>query len=539
MKIDINVAYEPQGETLREFYNCPADPRFHFIRGPEGSGKTTAVCHKILRMMLEMPVDKNGCLSSKAMATRTTYPELMTTTLQDWKNFMKSILAHDHDDPDYYQIGRWDMNTPYTHIIDGIYQKHGQKNVRKVSEWIHKGSKVRAEMMFLPLLSESDIQKLRGYHLSFAWISECQFSSWEVIEAVSGRVGRYPRLSDVDHAQWPMLVLGDTNSCEEDCWFYVKAEREKPPNIRFYHQPGGVVKDRAGRYVLNPKAENLKNLPRDYYSNRLLGTQGNRFRMMTANEYGYYESGSAVFQEFDAQWHVSGDLEYSGADLFVGMDFGLWPAAVIIQREIDGHGFEQVRVLDEIVPQDPKTGSEPEHGTSTREFAPMLKRRLMSIMQTHGIEAYSGAGDPKGDDRDTHSKHRGYEVLRNGGIFLRKAHTNDPTERLGVIHQMLVEGHKGKPKLIIHERCRVLTQAFAGRYAWARKQIRGHHSATISGDMPKGYHSHVMDALQYALLGMGFSASKRADRGDVSLSTFGSRDSAGSGRIRKRTGWGA
>ncbi|KAG1534055.1 hypothetical protein G6F50_015669 [Rhizopus delemar] len=94
------------------------------------------------------------------------------------------------------------------------------------------------------------------------------------------RVGRYPK--DV-RPTW-FGLFGDTNAPDSDHWYYKLAEEEKPEGWLFLRQPGGVVK-LGDRWQVNPKAENLANLPPGYYERGMQGKKEDWIKVNLGNHW--------------------------------------------------------------------------------------------------------------------------------------------------------------------------------------------------------------------------------------------------------------
>ena len=127
------------------------------------------------------------------------------------------------------------------------------------------------------------------------------------------------------------------------------AEDEKPLGWDFFSQPPGLV-EVDGKWKTSPKAENLQNLEPDYYLTRAAGKVRDYVLVYYCNQYGFVEDGKPVYPEYLDHVHcTSDDLQpIPGRTLFVGIDFGLTPAAVFGQQTVAG----QWRWIDELVTED-------------------------------------------------------------------------------------------------------------------------------------------------------------------------------------------
>src|SRR5690606_19111708 len=80
------------------------------------------------------------------------------------------------------------------------------------------------EVWFVALDRPDDVRKLLSMELSDAWVNEAREIPKAIIDALTGRVGRFPSMKDggPDNVQ----VIMDTNSMDSDHWWYVLAEND-------------------------------------------------------------------------------------------------------------------------------------------------------------------------------------------------------------------------------------------------------------------------------------------------------------------------
>jgi hypothetical protein len=192
-----------------------------------------------------------------------------------------------------------------------------------------------------------------------------------------------------------------------------------------------------------------------------------------------------VYPEFRDSVHVQEFEVTDKLPLYVGIDFGLTPAATIAQRTPLG----QWRVHSELVTGD----------MGAVRFGEVL-RRVMN-------ERYKGftfakiTGDPAGDVRAQTDEVTPFQILRKAGIPAQPAATNDFIKRRESVAGALSRLIDGAPGLIVHPQCAVLRKAMAGGYAYKRVQVSG---AAKYRDVPdKNDYSHVAESLQYLMVGGG------------------------------------
>ncbi len=115
---------------------------------------------------------------------------------------------------------------------------------------------------------------------------------------------------------------------------YRLAEEQRPKGWEFWAQPGGLLETAPGIFSPNPDAENLENLPADYYEENAEGATTDYVRVYHCGRYGFVQQGKPVFPEFRDDIHAARDVipVDPNRTLYVGLDFGLTPAAVFCQK---------------------------------------------------------------------------------------------------------------------------------------------------------------------------------------------------------------
>lgn len=452
MNAEIEFRYEPQGEKLEQYILSRG--RRIIIRGPLGSGKTNASCWKGFRIACEQEPDALGVRRVRGIAVRNTYSELMSTTVKDWREMF--------DDLGRYVAGG---REPPTHYL---------------SFDLEDGTTVEAEVLFIAFDRPEHVKKARGLQATWIWLNEVKELSKAVVDMLDLRVGRFPK--DVEPTWYG--VFGDTNSPDNDHWLYELAEETQPEGWEFIVQPGGVVWC-EDHWEVNPDAENIVNLPRGYYLDGMSGKKKDWIKVNLANEYGFVVDGKPVHPDYVDSLHCRAFSLIRGAPIYIGMDFGLTPAAVFAQRRPMG-GW---RVHSELVAS----------SMGARKFAAEIHRHVE--LNYPGFELLPISGDPAGDQRSqSDDEDTPFRILRAAGLEAKPAPTNDTVLRCGAVDETLTRIIDGEPGLIVHPDCRTLRKALAGGYCFRRLQVSGERFA----DKPeKNMYSHVADALQYLLVGAG------------------------------------
>lgn len=439
------TVYNPPGPVATSFME--SDKFIRGIMGPVGSGKSVACCIEIFRRACQQEPDKNGVRRTRWAVIRNTYPELTTTTIQTWFEWVDR------------SCGKWRSQGPPTHFLNFE---------------LNDGTRVDAEVLFLALDSQEDAKKLLSLELTGAWLNEAREIPLAILNALVARIPRFPPKRD-GGATWYGIIM-DTNPPDTDSWWYKMAELKTPDNAEFFRQPGGM----------DPRAENIDNLPtgREYYNNIRKVNSEDFCKVHVDGEYGFVMDGKPVYPEFKHSMHVENVEKYKKAPLYIGIDFGLTPAAAICQKGPRGEWL----VLDEVVTED----------MGTARFAEILGDFLKKEYADHKMYIY---GDPSGDNRAQTDEVTPFQILRKAGIFAIPAPSNDSVLRKESLRAPLSRLVDGIPGMRVTPRCEQIIKGLQGGYHYKRMRISGKDKFK---DVPeKNMSSHIIEALEYATLGAG------------------------------------
>jgi hypothetical protein len=222
-----------------------------------------------------------------------------------------------------------------------------------------------------------------------------------------------------------------------------------------------------------------------YYSNLIRGKTKSWIDVYVMNRLGHIQDGKPVYPMFASEVHIAEEEIPVAANLpvYVGVDFGLTPAAVLGQK-VRGRWFLQ----SEIVAID----------MGIVRFAEVLRNELaIRFAAASEVIIY---GDPAGDFRAQTDESTPFHILRGAGLRAFPAPSNSVDLRLEAVSSQLTKMVEGKPALLIDRRCPQLIKGFEGGYAYKRMEVSGERYA----DKPdKNMFSHVHDAAQYLFLGAG------------------------------------
>jgi hypothetical protein len=468
--------FRPDGVVLRRFMR--SDGFVRGIRGPWGSGKSAGCCVEIFRRAVQQKPGPDGVRRSRWAVVRNTGPQLKMTTIKTWLDWFKAHI-----------FGPFKWSPPLKHEIVIA---------------LRDGTRLEMEVFFIAMDDPNDVATLYSLELTGAWINEARFVSKDVLDALTGRVNRYPAMKD-GGCTWAGVIL-DTNAPAEEHWWPIMAGDKpmpehfseadrltlvKPPDWEFYSQPPAMLevfndKHELEGYVVNADAENLKNLAEGYYPKLIQGKTRAWVEVNVLNRYGAAFDGRAIYNSFRAETHVAAKPfePLPGVPVHVGLDFGRTPAATFGQR----------RALTWYVPFELVTTD-----TSVKTFARVL-RAFMAERFPAG-STFHIHGDPSGDIRSQTDDTTPFDILRAEGIVALPAPTNDFLIRVEAVDSVLSRMDDGHASFVLSPRCVVLKAAMEGGYHYRRLQVSGQES--YAQEPSKNRYSHVAEALQYMLLGAG------------------------------------
>lgn len=309
------VNYTPP-PTVREFikHYRPGELFADWILGPVGSGKTTGIFFKLVYMAArQAPSPRDGIRRSRAVIVRNTAPQLNDTTIKSFSYWFKDGVA-----------GKWKATT---------------------RDFILRFGDVECEVMFRPLDTPDDVQRVLSLEVTFAILDEFVQIPQAIVEALEGRCGRYPPAIDGGATNWGMW--GASNPGMETDWWYpmlidpeqLPEDQVEPEHWQLYEQPSGF----------SPDAENLENLPgkADYYLNLAKGKTTAWIKRFIEVSWGYSLTGKPVFPMFNKDIHVAkAPIPYDRTlPLYAGYDPGMRCGFVIGQYDADAGQLRILRAL--------------------------------------------------------------------------------------------------------------------------------------------------------------------------------------------------
>ena len=452
-------------------YNAePTPSRFHqdnsfyrCIRGPVRSGKSTAMCIEIMNRASKQKPSQSGIRRTRWGVIRNTYRELEDTTLRTWLMWFPETV-----------FGPFNHRT-MTHSV--------------------KFNDVHCEVLFRALDRPDDVAKLLSLELTGAWVNEAREVPKAIIDVLGDRVEQYPPKMD-EGCTWGGVML-DTNSPDEDHWWFdleanppkVKLDSGKEAGWKFFVQPGALM-EINGKFVPNPKAENIRNLNggHNYYIKRLAGKKESYVRVYYCNQFGFVEEGKRVHPEYSDSTHCSPSplIPDPRHPVVIGLDFGLTPAAAFFSKRPNGQWW----LFHEIATQD----------VGIKKFGELLLMPyILSNLLDFNIEIY---GDTYGNTGSQNDKNTPQQILETMGLSIKMPEMESgPNIRKESLSAPLARMIDGEPGLLVDPSCTVTRKGLSSKYVYKRVQVVGDEKYHDKPD--KNFWSHICEAAQHAMVGAG------------------------------------
>lgn len=453
-------------------------PKFgRLLAGPIGGGKSVCNVHEILRQASLQQADPRGERRTRYLVLRNTRDQIRSTvqkTLFEWCP------------PG--QAGEWKSTENTLYVRAGLGDK----------------TTINCEIMLVALDDPSDVRKALSLEATGVFMNEWRELHPEVIQGISSRVGRYPPPKEGVPVTNPCIMM-DTNMPVEETWHW--EQFENPPSNwsvhlqprailtfdEYLHQQGeepveedGIIDAFDRTWWVNPKADNLKNLHKDYYKNNIPGKSEDFIRTFLRCEYGRAMNGLPVYEKtFRPDFHISPEdlrpLRSAAHPIVIGLDYGRTPAAVFMQRDVRG----RVNVLSELVSQNMG-----------------IEMFLDTKLKPHIAQEYMGchfvvAPDPAGWAKTQVGEVSPTDVVKRAGFKVVKPPTNLPELRIQAVERFLVKQIDGKAAILIDpKKCPELVKGF--RYGYRYKLNKNGSMVDINPE--KNQFSHGNDAMQYGCL---------------------------------------
>lgn len=404
--------------------------------GPFGSGKSSGCVIELVKLAAAQRVGSNGKRRSRFAAIRNTYPQLRDTTIKTLQDWLPP-----------YAFGQY-FAAEHRYVITGL------------------APDIEMEILFRALDRPEHVSNLLSLELTAAWVNEAREIPWAVIQALQGRVGRFPAAKDGGCVRAGLIM--DTNPPDTDSWWYELFEEKRPDNAVLFKQPSGR----------SPMAENLDKLPPKYYDNLLQSMDADQVRVYVDGEYGFLKDGKPVYPEYIDSVHCKDAKPLPGVKIHRGWDFGLTPACVFSQLTPSGHWITFHEMVSDSI--------------GIEQFSTEVQ-----LFCAHNLSGYQfeDVGDPAGNSRSQTDEKTCFDVLRGKQIIIQGGEQT-LSMRLESVKWALRQMVAGSPMLVVTPECKTLRKGYQGRYQYKRVNVSG--SEDRYRDEPdKNSYSHPHDANQY------------------------------------------
>jgi len=411
-----------------------------FITG--NSGKSTAMVMELLRKAQEQEPGPDGIRRTRMVIVRNTLSQLKTTCLETIMGIMRPICT--------FKVSESTVKVRFNDVE---------------SDWI-----------LMPLDTPQNVNRLLSLELTFGWISEHREIDPQIAMDVYSRLGRFP--SKINGGCTDYGLIMETNSFSEDSPWNAKLELELPTNWSYHVQPSGLCEF----------AENVENLPDDYYKDMLASNSDVWCEQYIENKITPSLSGQAVFRStFREDFHVI-DAQIPltvGYPLIIGMDFARHPAAAIGQLDHLG----RLKIFQEL----------DQENMGVEKFVNEFLSPMLATERFRGHSVFI-VGDPSGIARGEIGEESVFMMLKRLGYQALPASTNYITPRIRSVEKYLLQQRDGGPAMLIdREGCPQIIQAFKSKYKYKKKKD-GQLEEKPDKSRPW---ADVMDAVQYLSLGTG------------------------------------
>lgn len=432
------------------------------LQGPFGSGKSSGcVVEFPYRAKRQVP-GPDGIRRTRWAVIRNTYGQLRDTTIPTFHRWLP---------PEYF--GRW-------HATDHSYTVTGFPGTE-------------FEVLFRALDKPQHVRNLLSLDLTGAWVNEAREVPWVLIEALQGRLGRYPP-EDWGGATWSGMWM-DTNPPDVDSkWYSFFEDRDFLKDFAEMARSGGLPKGitRPEQFAeifhqpsgLSAEAENLGNLPGGiaYYQRMKIGKRPEWVKVYVDGEYGFVSDNKTVFPEYHDEIHLKAVDPVPGVTIERTWDWGLTPACIFSQMLPDGRWL----IFDEMVAT----------GMGADRFSDEVLEHCAKAF--HGQADFDDLGDPAGATRVQTDERTNFEIVQTKGIMIRGGEQGVALRLEAMRYPLRRLGDTGQPRFILHPRCSNTRKALMGAYYYRKLNMHGTGAERYTKDPEKNHpYSDLMDCAEY------------------------------------------
>lgn len=529
----LNLNFD-RSPTVQKFHESPAFVRG--LMGPVGSGKSVGCCFELFHIACTQWPNNQGVRKSRFIVVRNTSPQLETTTIKTWTEWFPEEV-----------FGKISRKAPFTQMMKF-----------RLSD----GTQVESEVIFLALDQPEDIKKLLSFECTAIWYNEAREIDKSLVDAGTGRVGRYPSKKDIPDElirlqadaveefskqhncyytcdffhesiarrfygqdfenaamskdefdkkirdvlaqkgiSWPTraCIIMDTNPPNDDHWWFDYAE-----NDGWRRDPeSGMMRDLESLPVTDRWAFFRQPGGRTPQAENLQNlSPGYYQRQMLGKDADYIrvmiDGDYGMLQAGQPVYKASFNKELHVNNDVIGID-----RRAITYIGVDSSGRNPSAVFGQW--NDDRTQLRIVRELVCQDmgaeiFAQMLKRVLNEEFAEGDKKAW---GDPAGTYKSNSDERTYFDIVRkNAGLTLLPAPVLRIQPRIESVRGMFMRlTYGGRPAIIISPNCKVLISGLSGGYKFRQLKVSG--EARYHEEPEKNRYSDVQDALQYLVCGLG------------------------------------
>lgn len=322
------------------------------LAGPIGGGKSVCCAHELFRWATSVQEpNHDGARKTRFLIVRNTADQLRSTTMKtvfDW--FPPGV------------VGEWKA-TEKTLYLDFL---------------LPDKTRVKSEWMFIALDTPDDIRKALSLEATGLWGNECRELHPDVVDALLGRINRYPSMKDGGATRAGAIF--DTNMPDLETWWQDKMEHP-PKNWSIHIQPPAIIthEEYLGKYLeepdeartaeaadgttyaVDPASDNYANLHRTYYPNLIPGKSQDYLDVYLRCRYGRALNGFPVYDKtFRADFHIAAasllPIKSESYPVVIGLDFGrCYDDQTDVLTRTGWKRFAEVSDTEEVATLNPET----------------------------------------------------------------------------------------------------------------------------------------------------------------------------------------
>jgi len=447
---------------------------------------------------------------ARYIVARSTYGELESTTIKTYREWFDREELN-------FRIKYKPFPESHLNFFASV-KKNGET----------KSYQFEIEVLFFSFDSAESAKKLKSAEATGIYFNELSEIPCDALDLVSGCLGRFPSASQrKENGVYYHRVLADSNAFDDSHYLYNRFVKQVHPSHKFYKGLGGLnvvddvniinnviikisqentalVEIDSVKYLKQDKlvfcerkdADNVKNLPKDFYIKMALGKSDKWILTQICNKFGTTDEGSRVHPEFDINKHSIATIAINKAfPISIYFDYGGFNAAIITQ-----YYNRTLYVIKEFL--------DSEIGLS--RFASDIVKKW--VIENAGDCRLDKVVGDKANNFNTNDATYSHDTVKNAtGWNVRGCITNDLDKRKNVVAKILLSQVASGEYCVkvSKDGCGLLTEGLNDKYRLKQvKSIVGNEIIVSDKPDKNSVYSHVADTFQYACLDVDFIESQ-------------------------------